>query len=100
MVPGCRLEIAADAGPDKRSYSVSFDKISRVLPAFQPQWDARKGAEQLYEAYCASGLTLEDLQRRYQRINHIKALMAEARIDADLRRRDRGREADAIPAVA
>ena len=48
VVPGCRLEIAPDAGPDTRSYRVSFEKIDRVLPAFKPQWDARRGAEQLY----------------------------------------------------
>ena len=33
VVPGCRLEIAPDAGPDKRSYRVSFEKIARVLPS-------------------------------------------------------------------
>ena len=47
VVPGCRVEIAPDAGPDTRSYRVNFDKIARVLPAFKPQWDARRGAEQL-----------------------------------------------------
>ena len=47
VVPGCRLEIASDAGPDTRSYRVNFAKIARVLPAFKPQWDARRGAEQL-----------------------------------------------------
>ena len=29
VVPGCRIEFAADAGPDKRSYRVSFEKIRR-----------------------------------------------------------------------
>ena len=33
LVPGCRVELAPDAGPDKRSYGVSFEKITRVLPA-------------------------------------------------------------------
>ena len=42
VVPGCRLEFADDAGPDKRSYRVSFEKIARILPAFKPQWDARR----------------------------------------------------------
>ena len=37
VVPGCRLETAPDAGPDKRSYRVNFAKIARVLPAFKPQ---------------------------------------------------------------
>ena len=60
VVPGCRVEIASDAGPDKRSYRVSFAKIARVLPEFKPQWDARKGAEQLYAAYRSAGLTLEE----------------------------------------
>src|SRR5215470_16362698 len=57
IVPDCEIEYASDAGPDKRSYRVSFEKIARKLPRFKPQWDAQKGAEQLYEAYEASCLT-------------------------------------------
>lgn len=86
VVPGCRLEFAPDAGPDNRSYRVSFEKIARTLPDFQPQWDARRGAEQLYEAYSASALTLEEFEGpRYQRISHIKKLMADGIIGPDLR---------------
>ncbi len=48
-VPNCRIEYAADAGPDKRCYRVDCSKIAKVLPDFQPQWDARKGAAELYE---------------------------------------------------
>jgi nucleoside-diphosphate-sugar epimerase len=88
VVPGCRLEIAPDAGPDKRSYRVSFDKIARVLPEFEPRWDVRKGAEQLHAAYRAAGLTLEQIERRYQRISQIKMLMREGRVGNDLRRLD------------
>jgi nucleoside-diphosphate-sugar epimerase len=96
VVPGCRLAFAADAGPDQRSYRVSFDKIARVLPGFQPQWDVRKGAEQLYAAYRASGLTLEDFEGpRYLRIAHIKMLLGEGVIDAALRRQDAMPEAAA-----
>jgi len=89
VVPGCRLEIARDAGPDKRSYRVSFAKIARVLPEFEPQWDVRKGAEQLYAAYRAAGMSLAQLQGRYQRISHIKTLMREGVLGDDLRRRER-----------
>jgi nucleoside-diphosphate-sugar epimerase len=89
VVPGCRLEIAPDAGPDKRSYRVSFEKIAGVLPEFKPQWDVRKGAEQLYAAYRASRLSLEEFEGpRYQRIGHIKKLMNEGILDNDLRYRD------------
>lgn len=86
VVPGCTLEFAQDAGPDKRSYRVNFEKIKRKLPAFKPQWDARKGAEQLYQAYRASGVTLEEFEGpRYQRIGHIKKLLADGVLDDDLR---------------
>jgi nucleoside-diphosphate-sugar epimerase len=86
VVPGCRLEYADDAGPDKRSYRVSFEKIARVLPAYRPQWDARRGAEELYQAYRASDLDLESFEGpRYQRIGHIRQLMAEGRLSGDLR---------------
>jgi nucleoside-diphosphate-sugar epimerase len=86
VVPGCRLEFASDAGPDKRSYRVSFEKIARALPAFKPQWDARRGAEQLYDAYRKSNVTLEEFEGpRFQRIGHIKHLMANGLIDGRMR---------------
>ena len=86
VVPGCRVEVAPDAGPDKRSYRVSFEKIARVLPAFKPQWDARRGAEQLYAAYRRSGLVLDEFEGpRYQRISHIQRLMSDGILTPDLR---------------
>jgi nucleoside-diphosphate-sugar epimerase len=86
VVPGCDIEFAQGAGPDTRNYRVSCEKIRRVLPAFKPQWDARKGAEQLYAAYRASGLALEEFEGpRYQRIAHIKKLLAEGIVDLGLR---------------
>ena len=88
VVPNCRLEFAPDAGPDNRSYRVSFDKIRRVLPAFKPQWDARKGAEQLYQAYLDARITLEDFEGpRYQRIAHVRKLLADGILGEDLRHR-------------
>ncbi len=89
VVPGCRIVLAPDAAPDKRSYRVSFAKIARVLPAFRPGWDARRGAIQLYEAFRSSGLTMEEFEGpTYQRIGHIKKLIADGVIDRDLRRAD------------
>jgi hypothetical protein len=65
---------------------VSFEKIRRKLPAFRPRWDARMGAEQLYEAYRSSGMTLEEFEGpRYQRTAHIKKLLADGVLDANLR---------------
>jgi nucleoside-diphosphate-sugar epimerase len=85
-VPGCEIAFATDAGPDKRNYRADFSKIARVLPGFQPQWDARKGARQLYEVYRSIGLKLEDFEGpRYRRIDQLKQLMAEGRLGKDLR---------------
>jgi nucleoside-diphosphate-sugar epimerase len=84
-VPGCRIEYAPGGGPDKRCYRVNCGKIQRVLPGFRPQWTARKGAQELYEAYRAGGLTAEDLQRgRYIRMSHIQRLLKAGRLDASL----------------
>ena len=85
-VPGCRIEYAPDAGPDKRCYRVDCSKIARILPDFQPQWDARKGAAELYEAYKKVGLTLEEFEgTKYQRIAHIKYLISNELLDEELR---------------
>ncbi|MGO9970868.1 MAG: NAD-dependent epimerase/dehydratase family protein [Bryobacteraceae bacterium] len=85
-VPGCRVEYAADGGPDKRCYRINCDKIGRVLPNFHAQWNARKGAQELYEAYRAEGLTFADLEcGRYTRISHIQKMMKAERLDASLR---------------
>jgi hypothetical protein len=102
-VPGCTIEFADGAGPDKRSYRVSFETIRRKLPMFQPRWDARMGAEQLYEAYRLSGLTLEAFEGpRYQRIGHVKKLLQEGILNADLRhaRAQPQGEAGSMPAIA
>jgi len=85
-VPGCEIAFADGAGPDKRNYRADFSKVARVLPSFQPQWDARKGARQLYQAYRSIGLRLEDFEGpRYRRIDQIKRLLAEGNLGTDLR---------------
>lgn len=100
VVPGCQLEFAPDASPDTRSYRVNFDKIARVLPAFKPQYDARRGAEQLYAAYRQSNLTLAEFEGpRYQRIGHIQKLVNEGILDSDMRHRT-GAHSDNIATAA
>jgi nucleoside-diphosphate-sugar epimerase len=85
-VPGTEIEYAEGAGPDKRCYRVDCSKIRRVLPAFQPVWDARKGARELYETYRRIGLTVDEFEGiRYKRIAHIRALLAEGVLDETLR---------------
>lgn len=96
VVPGCRVEYAPGGGPDLRCYRVNFDKINRLVPAFRPQWTARKGAQELYEAYRAIGLTAEDMKTgRYVRISEIQRLQEAGRLDGTLRWSNRTAEAPA-----
>jgi hypothetical protein len=82
------VEYAPGGGPDKRCYRISCEKISRVLPGFRPQWTARKGAQELYDAYRAAGLTLDDMERgRYTRISHIQQLLKAGELDNSLHRK-------------
>jgi len=86
VVPGSRIEYAEGGGPDPRCYRVDFGKIHRLLPEFKPQWNARRGAEELYAAYRTAGLVLEDCEGpRFKRIDHLKQLLATGRLDATLR---------------
>jgi hypothetical protein len=56
------------------------------VPGFKPQWTARKGAHELYNAYREIGLSLEDLQRgRYIRLRNLERLMKSGAVDATLR---------------
>jgi len=85
-VPGCRIVYAKDGLPDKRCYRVDCSKIAQTLPEFKPQWNARRGAEELYAAYQKVGFTLEDFEgARYKRIAHIKQLLSTDRLDETLR---------------
>lgn len=85
VVPGCKIEFAPDAGPDKRCYRVDCNKIAVKLHDFKPQWTARRGIEQLYEEYKKVGLTLEEFEGiKYMRIAHVKHLIQKGLLDKDL----------------
>jgi nucleoside-diphosphate-sugar epimerase len=85
-VPAATVTLAQGAGPDTRTYRVSFAKVARQLPGFQPQWTVRQGIEELLAAYEQHGLTIEDfLSSRYQRIMRIRELLDAGALDEDLR---------------
>lgn len=86
LVPDCRVEYAADAGPDKRCYRVDCTKIQQTLPDFKPQWNARRGVEELYQCYCHNQLEPEDFEGiKYQRIAHLRHLLSTGLLDSSLR---------------
>jgi nucleoside-diphosphate-sugar epimerase len=85
-VGGCHIEYAPGGGPDKRCYCVNCEKIQHILPNFRPQWTARKGAQELCDAYRAAGLTAGDLEcGRYFRIHSVRQLLEKGQLDPSLR---------------
>ncbi|HEY3830307.1 MAG TPA: SDR family oxidoreductase [Solirubrobacteraceae bacterium] len=86
VVPGSRVALAAGAGPDKRSYRVSFAKLSAAFPELRPRWTVRSSAEEMLRAYRENALSIEDFKSsRFMRIARIKELMAAGALDQTLR---------------
>lgn len=86
VVPGSELRFAAGASTDTRNYRVNFDKALAKLTHFRPRWTARKGVEECYAAYQKYGVTLAEFEGdKYQRLAHIKKLLAAGTIGSDLR---------------
>jgi nucleoside-diphosphate-sugar epimerase len=90
-VPSARVEYAAGAGPDKRSYRVSFEKIRRLVPGFRPAWTVRAGARELADAYRTRGYSQDDHEgARYRRVGRFRAGLESGRLEATLRLRAEG----------
>ena len=89
VVPNSRITFADEAGPDLRNYRVDCNHIARTLHAFKPQWTCQRGIEQLYDAYCSAGITIEDFEGpKFNRIAHVKKLLAANELDETFRRRE------------
>jgi nucleoside-diphosphate-sugar epimerase len=82
VVPGSRVRYAAGGGPDPRCYRVDCGKLARLLPEFRPRWTVRRGIEELWGAYEAHGLTLDDFTTRYVRLVHLRRRRAAERATA------------------
>lgn len=86
IVPGARISLADDAGPDLRNYRVSCRRLETTFPEYQPSWTVRRGVEQMLAAYIEHGLVLEDLTGwRLQRIARVRHLLDSGRLDDTLR---------------
>jgi hypothetical protein len=64
---------------------VDFSKISGRLSAFAPAWSARRGAQELLDAYRLYGLTEADSKARYKRLAWLKRLQADGEVTETLR---------------
>lgn len=80
---GCALSFG-DQGADNRSYRVSFEKINSTLPGFKCDWNAQRGAEQLYNLFQQIDMTKETFESRgFTRLKQLEYLIRTQQIDKD-----------------
>jgi nucleoside-diphosphate-sugar epimerase len=81
--PGCQLSFGS-SGADNRSYRVSFEKINSTLPGFKCDWDARRGAKQLFELFSAIQMTPDMFNfRGFTRLKQLEYLLQTGQLDRD-----------------
>jgi nucleoside-diphosphate-sugar epimerase len=86
IVEGSEVAYEGDASPDARDYRVDFTKAATLLPEFQPQWNVRKGIEELLDEYRRHGLTEDEfLGPSFTRLNAISRLIDSGHLSNDLR---------------
>ena len=80
---GCQLSFG-DSGADNRSYRVSFEKINTTLPGFKCDWDAKRGAQQLFDLFTQIDMTKETFESRgFTRLKQLEYLIRTQQIDKD-----------------
>lgn len=86
-VPGAKLVITGESGPDPRSYRVDFRRIREFLPSFEAAWTVKAGAVELAEAYQRFGLTEDTFKRRFTRLARLSDRREAGTLDDTLRPR-------------
>jgi nucleoside-diphosphate-sugar epimerase len=81
----CEVTFGPPSG-DTRSYRVSFAKIHKSLPDFSCEWDAERGARQLFDLFERIGLTADDFDHRsYTRLKQLDHLLTTNQLDETFR---------------
>jgi len=86
IMPAVRLEITGEAGPDPRSYRVSFAKAAADLPGYQADWSLERGGHEIVEWLRSGRLRERDFQSRFfVRLKQLQHLMSERFVDDEIR---------------
>lgn len=85
-VPGCELAMVPQPGADQRTYKADFGKFTRAFPNFEFRWTARKGAQELHQAFRSIGLTHGHyVDNRFTRLRWLHHLLDRRSLDGSLR---------------
>lgn len=101
-VPGCELKFLADnpeldkeglikdrkvkeGGGDTRTYKVSFEKIKKVFPEFNCQWNVERGVEDMASQFKSLSLSNEVFKSRgFYRLQQLEYLHGNGYLSDDL----------------
>jgi nucleoside-diphosphate-sugar epimerase len=84
-VGDAEIEYARDGQRDMRSYNVNFSKFG-AMTGFKPKWNAKSGANELYEAYKAYGLDVDKFnESSFWAGKHFRKLLDTGQIDNSFR---------------
>lgn len=86
---GAPVTFADGASADTRNYRVDFGKIQRLLPDFQPAWTVAAGIDQLAADMASRGLTADQFEHTFVRLERINLLTSAGRLDDRLQRTSR-----------
>lgn len=83
VFPDCEVSFGEQTS-DNRSYLVDFEKINTQLPGFKCEWDAHRGAEQLYHVFKQIDMTQDIFEfRAFTRLKQLEYLIRTQQIDQD-----------------
>lgn len=81
--PNCQVTFG-EFGGDNRSYRVSFDKITQLLPGFRCEWDADRGARQMRALFEHIGMDEHVFNAPpYTRLRQLQQLLESKQINSD-----------------
>ncbi|MEH2181853.1 NAD-dependent epimerase/dehydratase family protein [Nostoc sp.] len=79
----CKLSFGKH-DPDNRSYRVLFHKINQNLPGFKCEWDAQRGAQQLYNVFQQIDMSRGTFEfRGFTRLKQLEYLIRTQQINRD-----------------
>lgn len=84
-VPGSKIQLADEAGPDIRDYRVDASKIYELVPGFQPKWTVPAGIDEMYAAFTGYNTSEGDFLGKLLRIKWLMAGQEAGTITQDLR---------------
>jgi len=86
VIPNTTVEILGEGiTNDNRSYKVNFSKIYRVLKHYKPEWNIKKGIEELYQHFQDTKLTMETFEHEdFITLKKYKNMVERGEVDENL----------------